>query len=136
MKRKIINIIILIVSITALWDCESWVPREEIKVGDVYTPTGTIFIQGKYTSDVEYQIVIIDSCEYIIGNDRGTQNGGFFMTHKGNCKNPIHKFQQQIVSADASIMNKKREDMIFAFKVLLTQKEVGANAYIPFKNNL
>jgi hypothetical protein len=34
---------------------------------------------------------IIDSCEYIgdlVGDTRG-----YFLTHKGNCKNPIHDTQ-------------------------------------------
>lgn len=39
---------------------------------------------------VDYEVVKIDSCEYIIGKDHGSYNGGFFLTHKGNCKNPIH----------------------------------------------
>lgn len=38
-----------------------------------------------------YEIVIIDSCEYIFGTDTQAYNGGYFLTHKGNCKNPIHK---------------------------------------------
>lgn len=39
---------------------------------------------------VDYRIVVIDSCEYILGRDHESYNGGFFLTHKGNCKNPIH----------------------------------------------
>jgi hypothetical protein len=35
---------------------------------------------------VNYQIVEIDSCEYIIGRDNGVYNGGYFLSHKGNCK--------------------------------------------------
>lgn len=35
---------------------------------------------------VNYQIVQIDSCEYIIGRDNGAYNGGYFLSHKGNCK--------------------------------------------------
>lgn len=35
---------------------------------------------------VNYQIVEIDSCEYIIGRDNGGYNGGYFLSHKGNCK--------------------------------------------------
>jgi hypothetical protein len=35
---------------------------------------------------VNYQIVEIDSCEYIIGRDDGGYNGGYFLSHKGNCK--------------------------------------------------
>jgi hypothetical protein len=35
---------------------------------------------------VNYQIVEIDSCEYLIGRDNGSYNGGYFLSHKGNCK--------------------------------------------------
>ena len=38
----------------------------------------------------EYKIIVIDSCEYITGWC-GINRGGPFMTHKGNCKNSIHK---------------------------------------------
>lgn len=37
-------------------------------------------------NNVHYQIVVIDSCEYIIGKDDYGYNGGFFLSHKGNCK--------------------------------------------------
>jgi len=38
--------------------------------------------------DIEYEIVIIDSCEYIMTKPYG--NWGAALAHKGNCKNPIH----------------------------------------------
>ena len=39
----------------------------------------------------DYSIVIIDGCEYI-KVDEGVGHCRFFsLTHKGNCKNPIHK---------------------------------------------
>jgi hypothetical protein len=40
-------------------------------------------------SDFGYkaEIVTIDSCEYIFG----PWGNGAVLTHKGNCKNPIHK---------------------------------------------
>lgn len=40
---------------------------------------------------VDYSIIIIDGCEYIFGRDHGGYNGGYFLAHKGNCKNHIHK---------------------------------------------
>jgi hypothetical protein len=40
-------------------------------------------------NDGEYTIIIIDSCEYI-GGWGGAGDGGPFLTHKGDCKNPIH----------------------------------------------
>ena len=42
--------------------------------------------QIKIFDNVSYQIIIIDSCEYIIGKDDSPYNGGYFLTHKGNCK--------------------------------------------------
>jgi len=33
------------------------------------------------------EIVVIDSCEYLYG----PWGNGTVLTHKGNCKNPIHK---------------------------------------------
>lgn len=36
--------------------------------------------------DVYYNIVVIDSCEYIFGTDVWGYNGGYFLSHKGNCK--------------------------------------------------
>jgi hypothetical protein len=42
----------------------------------------------KITSKAGYSfyVVDIDSCEYI----RSDVYGGYNLTHKGNCKNPIH----------------------------------------------
>ena len=40
--------------------------------------------------EVTYRIVIIDGCEYILGSDNGVNNGGYFLTHKGNCRNKLH----------------------------------------------
>lgn len=35
---------------------------------------------------VDYKIVEMDSCEYIIGKDKGPYNGGYFLSHRGRCK--------------------------------------------------
>ena len=32
------------------------------------------------------EIVLIDSCEYIIGSDKSTYNGGIYLTHRARCK--------------------------------------------------
>ncbi|MFC2123362.1 hypothetical protein ACFLU5_01015 [Bacteroidota bacterium] len=40
-------------------------------------------------------IVEIDGCEYIVVEWRSTNNRGYgLMSHKGNCKNPIHIYNQ------------------------------------------
>lgn len=49
----------------------------------------TIIIDN--AGSVYYSIIIIDGCEYIFGRDHGGYNGGYFLTHKGNCKNKIHQ---------------------------------------------
>lgn len=43
---------------------------------------------------LEYELLVIDDCEYLVCGLRG--NGGdhthsHSLTHKGNCKNPIHQ---------------------------------------------
>ncbi len=39
-----------------------------------------------------YYIITIDGCEYIeVKYCAGCNNGYYSLTHKGNCKNPIHK---------------------------------------------
>ena len=44
---------------------------------------------GEFYYGVRYSIVVIDSCEYIFGEDSpstGRLSDGIFLTHKGNCK--------------------------------------------------
>jgi len=38
-----------------------------------------------------YKVIKIGNCEYIAGWG-GQGNGGPYLTHKGDCSNPIHKF--------------------------------------------
>jgi hypothetical protein len=38
------------------------------------------------SESTKYQIIEIDSCEYIFGWDNMAYNGGYFLSHKGNCK--------------------------------------------------
>ena len=39
----------------------------------------------------EYNVVIIDSCQYFKISSYGW--GHYTLTHKGNCENPIHKLK-------------------------------------------
>jgi hypothetical protein len=39
-----------------------------------------------YPKIADLEIVIMDSCEYIMGSDRGSYNGGIFLTHRARCK--------------------------------------------------
>lgn len=43
-----------------------------------------------------YSIKTIDNCEYIYVSRR-PWDGNFSLTHKGNCKNPIHYEQKTII---------------------------------------
>jgi hypothetical protein len=76
---KKLLILILAISLYGCLDEEKIVPVPESKSNPLSD-----------ASYVEYKIVLIDSCEYIFGHDNGTYNGGYFLSHKGNCKNPIH----------------------------------------------
>lgn len=49
-------------------------------------------IQINHPSDVppSYDVVVIDSCEYITYDSGILDQRVFSITHKGNCNNPIH----------------------------------------------
>jgi hypothetical protein len=54
--------------------------------------TAEEMIQNVIKDDAE--IIIIDDCEYIIFKEAKGNNQGYgFMSHKGNCKNPIHNYR-------------------------------------------
>ena len=39
----------------------------------------------------DLEILVIEGCEYIVYKDgRGSNHGFGYMSHKGNCNNPIH----------------------------------------------
>ena len=40
---------------------------------------------------IPYRTTVIEGCEYIFGYIEGYRKLGTFMTHKGNCRNSIHK---------------------------------------------
>lgn len=48
---------------------------------------------GRATSpSSDYQIVVIEGCEYIeVARNLDFNNAAYSLTHKGNCKNPIHQ---------------------------------------------
>ncbi|HMT01701.1 MAG TPA: hypothetical protein PKD00_00085 [Burkholderiales bacterium] len=46
-----------------------------------YSKSKTVIIDGIIYAN----FIVIDSCQYIIGNYSGTSN--YFLTHKGNCQN-------------------------------------------------
>lgn len=47
--------------------------------------------QKKIKTDNGYNIITIDSCEYIeVSYALGSRSGYYSITHKGNCKNKIH----------------------------------------------
>ena len=58
---------------------------------DTYTkPAKNITIAPK----LDYEIVEIEGCEYVIARETKMPHTGYgFMAHKGNCKNPIHVYQ-------------------------------------------
>jgi len=47
----------------------------------------------------DFEVIIIDDCEYLIYKEAMGSNQGYgFMSHKGNCKNPIHKQQSKDIT--------------------------------------
>lgn len=50
------------------------------------TPNG----QSRTTTTDNYSIVVIDGCEYVEYDKGVLDQRVYSLTHKGNCKNPIH----------------------------------------------
>jgi hypothetical protein len=80
-------ILLSLVVIGALPSCNE-VKREhspiEIKAESI--------LRGIHENDLS--IVKIDGCEYLIYEHSARSNQGFgFMSHKGNCSNPIHVYR-------------------------------------------
>jgi len=49
----------------------------------------------------DLEILVIEGCEYIVFKDgRGSNHGFGYMSHKGNCNNPIHIYN--VLSSDTS----------------------------------
>ena len=42
--------------------------------------------EGFHPKIDDLEIVLMDSCEYIIGNDANGYNGGIYLTHRARCK--------------------------------------------------
>jgi len=47
-------------------------------------------IDGETTLNKSHEIIVIDSCQYILYNSYAGNIGYGFFSHKGNCNNPIH----------------------------------------------
>lgn len=56
-------------------------------------------VNDGYVYDLPYRYIIIDSCQYIFGGGNESHEGGYFLTHKGNCTNPIH-FRTKVTVVD------------------------------------
>ena len=78
-----------IISIVLLFMFSSCEQINKKEVDKKPEPQAEELIQNLKIGDLE--ILEIDNCEYIIYKKSPNRNKGFgFMSHKGNCKNPIH----------------------------------------------
>jgi len=105
MKNKII---ILLISILGLASC-----REEMnEKQEPYNELRSIGIEELDTFDESYdryyQIYTLEGCEYIVvspGNSHFTWG-----SHKGNCKNSIHKMEQRNDSTEKQKKSRANND--------------------------
>lgn len=77
--------------------------EQEVKVEEDNTAENAaeILIENVKNDDVE--ILEIEGCEYIVFKSTPSDNariGYGFMSHKGNCKNPIHYHNRNISLTD------------------------------------
>ena len=86
---KITIALTLFATMLSLIACEQPKPPEE---DTQIESTAEKAILGVAKGDVE--VIIIEDCEYILYKKTKGNNQGFgFMSHKGNCNNPIHIYQ-------------------------------------------
>jgi hypothetical protein len=79
-----------LIALGLLTGCEEKAPKE---VDTKVEREAETSIKQVAIEDVE--VVVIDGCEYIIYKETSGSNQGYgFMAHKGNCKNPIHKYNK------------------------------------------
>ena len=79
-----------VIALGLLTGCEEKAPKE---VDTKVEREAEMGIKQVAIEDVE--VVVIDGCEYIIYKETSGSNQGYgFMAHKGNCKNPIHKYNK------------------------------------------
>lgn len=86
---KTIIILTLLIILSTLTSCDKSLPWKEdgIKEDSNYLEKATIISDGRY------EILIIDDCEYILFNNKAGINLAYgYMSHKGNCNNPIHAY--------------------------------------------
>ena len=54
-------------------------------------------VSERVGNDIEkyYDVVEIDGCEYIVYKNSYGHTGSGYMSHKGDCKNPIHEHNKK-----------------------------------------
>jgi hypothetical protein len=93
--KKLIKIIIISFIVICFYSCLN----ENNNKYKVNTDTINDEYYIKYRDvTIRYNIIIIDGCEYLVGSTNNTY-GGYFLTHKGNCKNPLHE-QNKVTITD------------------------------------
>lgn len=76
MKKILILVTILFVMISCSEQPDTNIYHEVEKTNDVY----------RVYDDLNVRVVVIDSCEYLIGRTCRGYDGYGYMSHKGNCK--------------------------------------------------
>ena len=84
------TLIVIFTSISILnYSCEQPKQKDEDSVVEHKTE---LLIHNIPEGDLE--ILEIEGCEYIVYQDARNANLGYgYMSHKGNCKNPIHVYR-------------------------------------------
>ena len=79
--KKIFILSILFAMISCCKQPDTNVYHDAKSTNDVYK------VSVRYDNDLEsLHVVVIDSCEYLIGKGVGNYQGYGYLSHKGNCK--------------------------------------------------
>ncbi len=88
-KLKIVTTLVIVYGVVAMTYISCQGTKTLTKQPNVLV-FNTTSMGELYELKSEYQIIQIDSCQYIVGWG-GDYQGGPYLTHKGNCTNTKHK---------------------------------------------
>jgi len=83
MKKIFILIVVLFAIVSCSEQPDTNIYHEVEMTNDVYEVN---VINNNYPCPTDLHVIVIDSCEYLIGICRNGYEGYGYLSHKGNCK--------------------------------------------------
>ena len=89
--KKIFILSILFAIVSCREQPDTNIYHDTKSTNDVYT-----VVISTSSIPIDLQVVVIDSCEYLIGHDFAGYRGYGYLAHKGNCKYCAERRKQEL----------------------------------------